>query len=124
MKKSLLDVRPNLKKYFHPQDNNNLEFHDISYGSKSKVFFRCDKCNKLQSEKEAKSVNSYTKLNRNKDAFYKNFECAYCNYLAVKRPEIASEWDCERNTGTPFDYKRGNRYKAYWKCEQGHEWQT
>jgi hypothetical protein len=124
VKKSLLDVRANLKKYYHPQDNNNLEFRDISYESKSKVFFRCDKCDKLQSEKEAKSVNSYTKLNRNKDGFHKNFECAYCNSLAVKYPEISFDWDYERNTGTPSDYKKGSRYKAHWKCEQAHNWQT
>ncbi|WP_374054872.1 zinc-ribbon domain-containing protein [Rossellomorea sp. FM04394] len=121
---SLLKVRPDLGRYYNEGDNANLPMKKISYGSKTKIYLRCCECGKLQSDKEVKSANSYTKLNNNKNGFHKNFECTYCNSLAEKYPEIASEWDYERNEGSPSDYKKGSRYKAYWECEQGHKWQT
>ncbi|QHE63098.1 hypothetical protein FHE72_20375 [Rossellomorea vietnamensis] len=124
IKKSLFEVRADLNQFYHLEDNGFIDMKDISYGSKRIIYFRCDYCGNSQGENEAKSANSYTKLNKNKDGFHKGFECTYCNSLAVKYPGISSDWDYEMNIGTPHDYKRGSRYKAYWICEQGHKWQT
>ncbi|WP_048016406.1 zinc-ribbon domain-containing protein [Rossellomorea marisflavi] len=121
---SLLDVRADLSRYYNEADNANLRMDTISYGSKVKIYLRCCKCEKLQSDKDVKSANSYTKLNKSKDGFHKDFECQYCNSLEVKYPKIAFEWDYERNEGSPSDYKKGSRYKAYWICDQGHKWRT
>lgn len=47
------------------------------------------------------------------------------NDLATTHPEIAAEWNYERNGALkPTDVKAGSRKIVWWKCEHGHEWQT
>ena len=47
------------------------------------------------------------------------------NDLATTHPDIASEWNYKRNCGLkPSDVKAGSRRIVWWKCENGHEWQT
>ena len=37
--------------------------------------------------------------------------------LAYNFPELAEEWDYEKNTPlTPFDVSYGSTKKVYWKC--------
>jgi len=41
------------------------------------------------------------------------------NSLAEARPDIAREWDPNRNGGmTPNDLSRGSAYVAWWKCDR------
>ena len=40
------------------------------------------------------------------------------NDLQTIYPEIASEWDYEKNDGTPSDYRYGSGYKAWWICQE------
>lgn len=47
------------------------------------------------------------------------------NDLATIHPEIAAEWDYERNGETkPCDVKAGSRKIVWWRCKFGHEWQA
>jgi hypothetical protein len=48
-----------------------------------------------------------------------------CNSIAKTCPEIAKEWDYERNKGTPFDYIAGGPAKFWWRCsiKPCHRWQ-
>lgn len=46
------------------------------------------------------------------------------NCLLIKFPQIASEWDYEKNSLTPEQVSWGSSLKAWWKCPQGHSWQT
>jgi hypothetical protein len=47
------------------------------------------------------------------------------NCLATKFPEIAKQWDHERNGElTPFDVAPGTKTKIHWICEKGHRWIT
>lgn len=58
--------------------------------------------------------------------------CPYCsgnyvyrgyNDLATVSPEIAKEWNYERNGGLlPTDVTYGSGKRVWWKCEYGHEW--
>ncbi|APS59084.1 zinc-ribbon domain-containing protein [Piscirickettsia salmonis] len=59
--------------------------------------------------------------------------CPYCankkakasfNSLALLHPEIAQEWDHERNELTPYEVTKGSRKYAWWKCADGHGWRT
>jgi hypothetical protein len=60
--------------------------------------------------------------------------CAVCrgyqiavgfNDLASKFPEVASEWDYEKNEKTPQQVAHGTHEKAWWKCNaKGHSWHT
>ena len=45
----------------------------------------------------------------------------------IDNAELMAEWDWERNNELKFDPKiltLGSGRKAWWKCSQGHEWQT
>lgn len=47
------------------------------------------------------------------------------NDLATTMPEIAAQWDYEKNGGlTPEDVRAGSGDRVWWKCERGHSWQT
>lgn len=47
------------------------------------------------------------------------------NDLATTHPEIAAEWNYERNGGLkPTDVVAGSSKRVWWKCPDGHEWQA
>ena len=47
------------------------------------------------------------------------------NNLAVRSPELASEWDHEANGGLrPHDVTPGSNKKAGWVCAKGHRWRA
>lgn len=59
----------------------------------------------------------------------KGHGCPYCsgrkaipgeNDLATTHPEIAAEWDYERNSFSPESVKAGCNKKAWWICPKGH----
>lgn len=58
--------------------------------------------------------------------------CPYCanlkimpgvNDLATTHPELAKEWDYERNTLLPTQITYGNDKKVWWVCPSGHHYQ-
>ena len=47
------------------------------------------------------------------------------NDLATTHPEIAAEWNYEKNTDiTPTQVTKGAHNMVWWRCSLGHEWQT
>ena len=44
--------------------------------------------------------------------------------LAELHPEIVKEWNFERNNLSPDKVKCSSQLKAWWKCENGHEWEA
>lgn len=59
--------------------------------------------------------------------------CPYCsgryatkeNNLAVKYPELAAEFDLEKNYPlTPYDVTSSSKRKLWWKCDKDHKWQS
>lgn len=46
------------------------------------------------------------------------------NDLATLSPELASEWNYERNDILPSEVTKGSNKKVWWKCSLGHEWQA
>lgn len=48
------------------------------------------------------------------------------NSFAAKHPNLAKEWDCERNEGlTPDMFSEfSTQAKFWWKCSNGHYWQS
>ena len=58
--------------------------------------------------------------------------CPYCagkkvlegfNDLKTLRPEIAEEWDYEKNELQPTEVTVGSAKLIWWKCKNGHSWQ-
>jgi DNA-directed RNA polymerase subunit RPC12/RpoP len=90
---------------------------EYSYGSKEKVYWVCSVCG----YKWSAAINSR----------HKGAGCPACagnvavpgrNDLATKKPELAKEWDYDKNIGITPDqvtYSSGKKY--WWICPKGHE---
>ena len=47
------------------------------------------------------------------------------NLFIEKYPEIAKEWDYEKNEGIDINtISYGSRIVVWWKCDKGHTWQA
>ena len=44
--------------------------------------------------------------------------------LAVVHPDLALQWDYEKNTGQPEDVTPGSANPAWWRCALGHSWEA
>ena len=44
--------------------------------------------------------------------------------LAAKYPNIAAEWDYDKNLKTPNEYAAVSGKKVFWKCRFGHTWEA
>ena len=92
---------------------------NISYGSTYKYWWICKNRHSWMA-----SVNNRTKGNG----------CPYCsnrylltgeNDLLTKYPNIAEEWDNDKNDLSPSEVIAKSKYKAFWICNKcGHRWQT
>ncbi len=101
------------------EKNIDLSPKDFTRGSNTKVWWKCEKGHEWQASPCARS---------------RGEGCPYCsnkkvlvgyNDLATTDPEIAEQWNYEKNIGlTPKDFVRGSAKMVWWKCEKGHEWQA
>ena len=101
------------------EKNADISPSQLTIGSGQKVWWKCSKGHEWQ-------TNIY---NRNNGK-----GCPYCsgryavkgeNDLQTVNPDLAKEWNYERNKGlTPMDVLPNSNKKAWWKCSKGHEWQA
>ncbi|PEI80239.1 hypothetical protein CN636_25260 [Bacillus toyonensis] len=87
-------------------------------GSYTKVWWVCEKGHEWETK-----VHNRTK----------GSGCPYCtnrkicidNCLATLNPELAKQWHPTKNgTLTPYDVTRSSSKRVWWKCNEGHEWET
>lgn len=126
----LMTTNPELAKEWDYEKNKQLTPYDVVAGSEKKVWWRGDCGHSWK-----RSV-----FDRVKQGFSL---CPYCvgqrvlkgyNDLATVNPDLASEWDYEKNAGltsksgkdisTPDRVRRSANYKVWWKCKYGHSWQA
>lgn len=118
---SLAETMPELAKEWHPTKNGDLTPQKITAGRFKPVWWLCPKC----------GYEWQSSPNNRK----KGVGCPCCsgrvpkkgiNDLATKYPDIAKDWDYERNYPLkPDDFLPGSGKKVWWKCpECGYEWQA
>lgn len=115
----LAALYPELAAQWHPELNGTLTPRDVMPGTRKKVWWQCEKGHVWQA-----SVGSRTQ----------GAGCPVCagkaiapgeNDLASHFPEIAEEWDREKNgaltpeTVTPYSNRR-----VWWRCELGHTYRA
>ncbi len=103
------------------EKNNELGFDPktLTLGSNKKVWWKCSNGHEWQT----------TIYNRNCGK-----GCPYCagilvikgyNDLQTVNPNLAKEWNYEKNNGlTPMDVLPSSGKKVWWKCSKGHNWQA
>ena len=126
---SLLIVYPQIAKYWHPTNNDNLLPIDISQASGTEVWWKCKEKGHVWKE----AVGKVTRREKQRKTF-----CIQCKEesksLIIKSPEIAKEWHPTKNNNyrfngiimTPSNTSAGYSKKVWWKCDKGfdHEWEA
>ena len=118
---SLADKMPELINEWHPTKNGNLTPYDITVGRFKPVWWKCHKCGY-----EWQASPNHRK---------RGIGCPCCagrvpqkgiNDLKTKYPDIAREWDYEKNyPALPEDFLPGSGKKVWWKCSVcGKSWQA
>ncbi|MBE7082849.1 MAG: hypothetical protein E7378_04180 [Clostridiales bacterium] len=116
---SLLFINPNLASEWNYEKNGDLKPEHVFANSIKKVWWKCNNGHEWQ----AKIANRNNGRN-----------CPYCsnqkilkgsNDLSTINPNLASEWNYEKNGDLkPEDFMAGSGKKVWWKCNNGHEWQS
>ncbi len=115
----LATTNPEIAKEWN-YEKNSLTPYEISEGSDKKVRRKCEKWHEWESRLSSRTYG--------KNPMW----CPYCsnqkilkwyNDLATTNPEIARQWNYEKNWNiTPDMINEGSNRKFWWKCEKGHEW--
>lgn len=122
-KGSLADNAPYLVEEWDKDKNGDLTPFDLPAGSRKEVFWVCPKCG-----------NSYIAQIGMR---FRGSACPKCapqrrqntilqhsGSLEATNPELLAEWDYSKNTCSPSEITKGSNKKIWWKCSEGHSWQT
>lgn len=113
---SLARVNPDLAREWHPSLNGELTPADVRASTANKAWWLCNKGHKFQSQIRHRNHGS---------------SCPYCagqkvldgfNDLSTTNPDLASEWDQEKNVLKPTEVQPGSSRKVWWLCSKGHSW--
>ena len=117
---SLAEIYPQLAEEWDTTKNGGLTPDLFSSGSGESVWWVCEKGHSYQS-----IIQNRTKHGTG---------CPYCagkqtvkgeTDLETRYPQIAKEWDYEKNDPhSPDEYLPASGKKVWWKCEKGHEYQA
>ena len=109
---------PQVAKEWHPTKNT-CSPTEIASTSGKTVWWQCPKGHEWDdtiSHRTAEGRNCPICSNRRVLAGY--------NDLEFTHPQIAKEWNYDKNTLKPTEVTAGSASKVWWKCTDGHEWQT
>ena len=113
---SLIESNPTLAKEWNDTKNGSLKPDSISANSHDTVWWICSKGHEWPASIHARN---------------KGDGCPYCsgkkvvagkNDLQTINPDLAREWDYEKNTLRPNQVSYGSNKSVWWKCANGHEW--
>lgn len=122
-KNNLAVLYPHLVEEWH--ESNSKTAYEVTAGSNYLARWKCRKCkhvwNAVVYSRTGEGAKNCSKCN---PGGWRAKKLDYSSSLAAKLPEIAKQWDFERNTGTPADYRTGSHDEVWWKCENGHSWKA
>ena len=114
----LVTKEPELAAEWHPTKNK-VKPDECSYKSHMKAWWQCSKGHEWQAVVSSRS---------------NGVGCPYCagklpivgeNDLATLMPELAEEWNYEKNKNIiPQMFTQFSNKKVWWQCSKGHEWRA
>lgn len=114
----LKTTHPQLVKEWHVTKNFGVTVEEVSKGSHKKVWWQGSCGHEWQQQVRARALNSQG--------------CPICagnallqgeNDLLTVRPELAAQWDIEKNGDlSPSDVMPNSMRKVWWLCPRGHSW--
>ena len=109
---------PALKNEWDYEKNKGIDPQKLGPSSKKKVGWICQKGHKYDAPPGIRT---------------RGHGCPYCanqkpivgeNDFKTVYPELAKEWDYEKNKLRPEDYTSVSGQRVYWKCKKGHSYQA
>ncbi|MCM3252446.1 zinc-ribbon domain-containing protein [Priestia aryabhattai] len=115
--RSLIMIKPELSKSWHPSRNGTLTPYDVTYASNKKVWWICEEGHGWEA-----TVN-----NRSKGR-----GCPYCagkkvtlkRSLAEVNPSLSKDWSEKNYPLSPEKVLPNSNKKVWWICRERHEWQA
>ena len=118
-KNDLSTIFPEIAKTWDYERNGSLTPEHVACKSNKKFYWKCERGHSWETTVANRAAGN---------------GCVYCanqkvlvgfNDLATILPDLADEWNYEKNEGKkPQDYLYGSTKKVWWKCKKGHEWQA
>ena len=117
----LATTNPDILGAWDYERNNSLVPEEITSGNaKRRVWWICKNGHHFKA-----SVYEYLHLSNDKCPICSGKQVlAGYNDLATVSPELAYEWNYDKNDILPSEVTRGSNKKVWWKCSRGHEWQA
>lgn len=115
----LQTLYPEIAKEWNYEMNGNTQPTDVKSGSGKKVWWKCSKCgNNWQAV-----IVSRTQLNTSCPVCANRQIIQGLNDLATTNPELAREWNYNKNGDIkPNSIGANSTQKVWWKCQYNHEW--
>ena len=131
----LLTLRPDIAAEWNYEKNGDLTPDQITSKSNKKVWWKCSICGTewLSSVSNMRQPHckrcSHKLLGKKLTAQYAQKSrvrsVSRDNSLATLYPDVAKQWNWERNTDLSPDRIAGKSgKKVWWRCEKGHEWES
>ena len=124
--KSLGDLYPVLVGEWDAEKNGELTPYDVKPGSSKKVWWKCKICGHewnavIYTRSKGSGCPSCWESRRGKATSTAPLEKS----LAILFPEVAAEWDYDKNTEADPKcvYPKSNK-RVWWKCKRNHEWKA
>lgn len=119
IKNSMAITHSEIAKEWHPTKNGKLKPEHVSYGSNQKVWWVCPLGHSYDMPISERTISKAS--------------CPYCsgrrrlvgfNDLTTTHSHLLEEWDYEKNIKSPTEYSKGSVDKVFWKCKEGHSYQS
>lgn len=100
-------------------EKNSFRPSEVTEGSGKRVHWVCSK----NSEHKWEAV-IYSRVKGNGCPYCANKKIEDCSSLLFLFPDIAEEWDYEKNKIKPSEVSPNSGIKIWWKCKLNHSWRT
>ncbi len=101
------------------EKNQPLHPSEVSYGSNKSLHWTCARGHTWEAPVSARTAGRGCPCCAGRRAWPGENDLASC------RPELAAEWDADRNAPlTPETVPIGSHRRVWWRCARGHSWQS
>lgn len=115
----LSTLYPDLSEEWDYEKNGELKPSQFTPRSHKKIWWKCKKCG------DSWLTEIYVRVKGHGCPYCANKKASSKNNLATVAPDLAAEWNYERNgTLTPKDVAPNSPKAVWWRCSRGHEWKA
>ena len=122
VKKGINDLQtlfPSIAAEWNYDKNGDLKPDMVTYGSGRNVWWKCEIGHGWQA-----TINRRTNQKSGCPICSNREVLSGFNDLLTVFPEVAEEWDYEKNEIKPSEILFGSHAKVWWKCKEGHCWEA